>query len=53
MALFRVQPTRADVQIAQAISEHTTPRTEAVAQTLTWGADEHVLCALAALWWLY
>ncbi len=53
MALFRVQPTRADVQVAQAISEHTTPRIEAVAQTLTWGADEHVLCTLATGWWLY
>jgi undecaprenyl-diphosphatase len=53
MALYRVRPTRADVEIANAISEHTHPATEAIAETLTWGADEHVLCALAAAWWLY
>jgi hypothetical protein len=23
-----------------------------VAKALTWGADEHILCALAAGWWL-
>jgi hypothetical protein len=53
MALFRVQPTRADLEIADAVSEYTSPRAEQAAQTLTWGADEHVLCALAAGWWLY
>ena len=53
MALYRVQPTQADVNIAHAVSEYTTPRTESVAQALTWGADEHVLCALAAGLWLY
>jgi PAP2 superfamily len=53
MALFRVQPTRTDIEIAHAISEHTNPKAEATAQTLTWGADEHVLCALAAGWWFY
>ena len=53
MALFRIRPTQADIEIANAVSEYTTPKTEAVAETLTWGADEHVLCALAAGWWLY
>ena len=38
MALFRIRPTRADIEIAE---------------ILTWGADEHVICALAAGWWLY
>ncbi|MCA1453538.1 phosphatase PAP2 family protein [Bradyrhizobium sp. BRP22] len=53
MARFRVQPTRADKAIAGAVSEYTTPTTERAAKVLTWGADEHVLCALALGWWLY
>jgi membrane-associated phospholipid phosphatase len=53
MAPYRVRPTRPDVQIARAIAEHTDPAIERVAQIVTWGADEKVLCALAAGWWLY
>ena len=53
MALFRVRPTQADVKIAEAISDHTNPEIEQVAKIITWGADEHVICALAAGWWLY
>ncbi|MFH0300722.1 phosphatase PAP2 family protein [Bradyrhizobium sp. 31Argb] len=53
MALFRVQPTRADKAIADTVSEYTTPTTERAAEVLTWGADEHVICALALGWWLY
>ena len=53
MALFRVRPTQADIEIANAVSEYTGPKTEEVAEVLTWGADEHVLCALVAGWWLY
>src|SRR5436190_17493809 len=53
MALYRVRPTRADIEIANAVSAHAGPTTEALAETLTVGADEHVLCALAAAWWLY
>jgi membrane-associated phospholipid phosphatase len=49
----RVRPTWADVQIAKAISEYTEPPIERAAQAITWGADEKVLCALAAGWWLY
>ena len=26
---------------------------EQTAEALTWGADEHTLCAAAAIWWLY
>jgi undecaprenyl-diphosphatase len=52
MAYFTVRPTRADVALADAIAANTGPRTEAAAETLTWGADEHILCALAAGWWL-
>ena len=53
MALYRVRPTQADIEIANAVAKYTSPQTERVAETLTWGADEHVLCALAADWWLY
>jgi hypothetical protein len=53
MALYRVRPTRADIEIANAVSNHTSPQTEEAAELLTWGADEHLLCALAAGWWLY
>jgi hypothetical protein len=53
MALVRVKPTDADVAIADAIAGRTTRPIEHVAEALTWGADEHVLCALAFGWWLY
>lgn len=53
MALFRVRPTRADIAIANTISRRTNPELEEGAEVLTWGADEHVVCALAAAWWLY
>jgi hypothetical protein len=53
MALYRVRPTRADIEIANAVSAYTGPKIEQAAGALTWGADEHVLCALAVGWWLY
>jgi hypothetical protein len=53
MALFRIKPSDADVAIAGEIVSHTGPRAEHAAEALTWGADEHVLCTLAACWWLY
>jgi membrane-associated phospholipid phosphatase len=53
MALVRVKPTRADVAIADAIAAHTGRPAEHLAEAVTWGADEHVLCALALGWWLY
>jgi hypothetical protein len=53
MARITVSPTRPDVAVANAIAEHTGPRTEKLASILTWGADEHILGALAAGWWLY
>jgi hypothetical protein len=51
MALVRVEPTNVDVAIADAISGRTRPGPERAAKALTWGADEHILCALAAGWW--
>jgi hypothetical protein len=53
MAVVTVRPTRTDVSIANAISAHTDRSTERAAEFITWGADEHILCALAAGWWLY
>jgi undecaprenyl-diphosphatase len=53
MALFRIRPTQADIEIAEQISDRTSPEVEQIAKVLTWGADEHVVCALAAGWWLY
>ncbi|WFU70698.1 phosphatase PAP2 family protein [Bradyrhizobium sp. CB2312] len=53
MALVTVKPTRIDTAIANEIADHTNPGLEHTAETLTWGADEHVLLALAAAGWLY
>jgi hypothetical protein len=53
MTPITVRPTRADLSVAKIISTHTGPRTERAAEVLTWGADEHILCALATGWWLY
>lgn len=53
MALLRIRPSRADIEIAEQISDRTSPEVERIAEALTWGADEHVMCALAAGWWLY
>jgi undecaprenyl-diphosphatase len=53
MALLTISPTATDVRIANAISAHTDAPAEHAAEALTWGADEHVLMALAAAWWLY
>lgn len=53
MALVTIKPTRIDTAIANEISAHAEPAMEQTAQALTWGADEHVLLALAAAGWLY
>ncbi|MEO6839697.1 MAG: phosphatase PAP2 family protein [Bradyrhizobium sp.] len=47
-----VHPTAADKRIARAVARNTDPKMEDAAKFLTWGADEHILCALAAGWWL-
>lgn len=52
MAWFRVRPLAVDIAIADQVATHTRPPPEHAAEALTWGADEHVLCALAAAWWL-
>ncbi len=53
MALTRVKPTRADIAIADVVAARTGRPAEHVAEAVTWGADEHVLCALALGWWIY
>ncbi|WP_298876117.1 phosphatase PAP2 family protein [uncultured Bradyrhizobium sp.] len=53
MAPVTVKPTRIDIAISDGIAEHTNPKLEETAEALTWGADEHVLLALAAAGWLY
>jgi membrane-associated phospholipid phosphatase len=53
MALITVRPTAADIAIANSIASRTNRPAEQVAKVLTWGADEHILNALAAAWWLY
>jgi membrane-associated phospholipid phosphatase len=52
MALLTVHPTQLDEEIARAVVSHTDRRIERGAGALTWGADEHVLLALAALGWV-
>jgi len=34
------------------VARNTNPKAEDAAEFFTWGADEHILCALAAGWWL-
>ncbi|RXH10857.1 phosphatase PAP2 family protein [Bradyrhizobium guangzhouense] len=53
MAPVTVRPTRIDIAIANEIADRTTPEVEETAEALTWGADEHVLLAVAAAGWLY
>jgi membrane-associated phospholipid phosphatase len=48
-----IHPTNVDKAIAKFVARNTTPPIERVAETVTWGADEHFLCAAAAVWWLY
>ena len=53
MRPIRVKPTRLDIDLADDISRYTRLAPEKIAKALTWGADEHVLCAVAGGWWLY
>jgi membrane-associated phospholipid phosphatase len=52
MALLTVHPTDTDEVIARAVAAHTNRGVERTAEVVTWGADEHVLLALAAAGWL-
>jgi membrane-associated phospholipid phosphatase len=52
MALITVRPTTADVAIANYVATHTDPPIEGIAEAVTWGADERVLCVATAAFWL-
>jgi membrane-associated phospholipid phosphatase len=52
MALITVKPTALDERVAKAVSTRTNPEIEKAAKALTWGADEHVLLAACAIFWL-
>jgi membrane-associated phospholipid phosphatase len=52
MALLNVRPTALDEKIAREVSAHADRRIERVAKTMTWGADEHLLLAFAAVGWV-
>jgi membrane-associated phospholipid phosphatase len=49
---INVPPTRVDIAIANAVARSVNPPEERAARLVTWGADEHILVALAAAWWL-
>src|SRR4051812_4472367 len=48
-----VHPTKADHAVAGLVARNTSEPVEKFSQAVTWAADEHVLCALAAGWWLF
>lgn len=52
-ALITINPTDADIRIANAIASRTTPFVEQTAEVSTWAADEHILLALALCGWIY
>jgi undecaprenyl-diphosphatase len=52
MALISVRPTHLDKVIARGIARQTDVPIEQTAKVLTWGADEHLLIAAAAVGWL-
>ena len=53
MALFRIRPPGPTSKSPNRFRIVPSPEVEQIAEALTWGADEHVMCALAAGWWLY
>jgi undecaprenyl-diphosphatase len=52
MRPIKVDPFLADREIAASIVRHARPYSEKAAAAVTWGADEHVLIAAAASYWL-
>ncbi|AJA61575.1 MULTISPECIES: phosphatase PAP2 family protein [Bradyrhizobium] len=50
---IRVHPLPADTALARIIARNTRPLPEDVSSIITWGADGHVLTALAVGWWLW
>jgi membrane-associated phospholipid phosphatase len=52
MQPIRVHPFLVDREIAASMVRHARPGSEEAAAAATWGADEHVLIAAAAVYWL-
>jgi membrane-associated phospholipid phosphatase len=51
-APISLPPTRADLAVARACARHVTPGLERTLQTLTWAADEKVILAGTAAFWI-
>lgn len=49
---IRVPPTDIDQSLADAVARNTRAPIEGVSSAITWGADEHLLVAAAAIYWL-
>lgn len=45
-------PTNFDRSLANSIADYTAPPEEHIAEWITWGADERLLIAAAATFWL-
>jgi membrane-associated phospholipid phosphatase len=52
VARVKIRPTQADKKIARSVARHTDIPVERAAGALTFGADEHLLIAAAAVGWL-
>ena len=51
-APISLPPTRADLEVAKACARHVTPGVERALQTMTWAADEKVILAGTAAFWV-
>ena len=51
-APISLPPTRPDLAVAKACARHVTPGIERTLQTLTWAADEKVIMAATAAFWI-
>ena len=49
---IRVPPSDLDQSLADAVARNTRPPIEEVSSAITWGADEHLLVAAAAIYWI-
>ena len=53
MSLVSLPPTAADLAVARAAARHASTREETTLRVVTWAADEHLVCAAAAAFWIY
>lgn len=52
MSPIHVPATDFDKSVAAEVARHTDPQLEEMASFFTWGADEHLLIATAAVFWI-